>query len=54
VAKNKLWEAYKGFRLNRRTFSEYLDAQSYADLESTVMNAYDKAKAQRRRASFYQ
>lgn len=43
MGKNKLWDAYKGFKLNHSALSEYLDAQSYADLESTVVGTYDKA-----------
>lgn len=50
VAKNKLWDAYKGFRMNHSALAEYLDAQAYADLESTVVGAYEKAKAKARRA----
>jgi hypothetical protein len=48
VAKNKLWDAYKGFRMNHRALGEYLDAQSYADLENTVVGAYEKAHAKAR------
>jgi|GEM_PF-1383144 hypothetical protein len=50
VAKNKLWDAYKGFRMNHSALAEYLDAQAYADLESTVVGAYEKAKAKARGA----
>jgi hypothetical protein len=50
VAKNKLWDAYKGFRMNHASLAEFLDAQTYADLESTVVGAYEKAKAKARRA----
>jgi hypothetical protein len=48
VAKNKLWDAYKGFKLNHTALSEYLDAQSYAELESTVVGTYDKAREKAR------
>ncbi len=48
VAKNKLWDAYKGFRMNHPILAEYLDAQAYADLESTVVGTYEKAKAKAR------
>jgi hypothetical protein len=43
VTKNKLWDAYKGFKLNRVALREYLDSESYADLENTVVSAYNKA-----------
>ena len=43
VAKNQTWEAYRDFKLNRAGLSEYLDAQTYADLETTVVNAYEQA-----------
>jgi hypothetical protein len=49
VAKNKLWDAYKGFRMNHAALAEYLDAQAYADLESMVVGAYEKAKSKARR-----
>jgi hypothetical protein len=43
VAKNRVWDAYKGFKLNRVPLRKYLDAESYTDLENTVVNAYNKA-----------
>jgi hypothetical protein len=44
IAKNQTWEAYRDFKLNRAELSEYLDAQTYADLETTVVNAYEQAR----------
>ncbi|HUI91037.1 MAG TPA: hypothetical protein VLX68_02210 [Chitinivibrionales bacterium] len=44
VAKNKLWDAYKGFKLNRVALRKYMDADSYSDLENTVVGAYNKAR----------
>ena len=43
VSRNKVWDAYKGLKLNRVALREYLDAESYADLENTVVSAYNKA-----------
>jgi hypothetical protein len=43
VSRNKLWDAYKGFKLNRVALRQYLDAESYVDLENTVVSAYNKA-----------
>ena len=45
VAKNKLWDAYKGFMMNRRALREYLGEQAYADLEKTVVVTYTAARA---------
>jgi hypothetical protein len=45
VSKSKLWEAYNGFKSNRRTLAEWLDAEDFDDLETTVVGTYEKAKA---------
>jgi hypothetical protein len=42
---NKIWDAYKGFNTNRRALREYLDPDAFSDLEKTVVEAYEKAKA---------
>jgi hypothetical protein len=44
VSKNKLLDAYKGFATNRRTLSEWLDAEEFNDLDTTVVGTYEKAK----------
>ena len=43
MAKYKWWDAYKGFKLNRVALRKYMDADSYSDLENTVVGAYNKA-----------
>ena len=49
VSRNKLWDAYKGFKMNRVALREYLDADSYKDLENTVVSAYNKARERARK-----
>jgi hypothetical protein len=49
VARNKLWDAYKGFKLNRVALRKYMDADSYTDLENTVVSAYNKAHERARK-----
>ncbi len=44
VSHNKLWDAYKGFTMNKKTLNDYLDAETYADLEKTVIGTYNKAR----------
>ena len=48
VSKNKLWDAYKGFTSNRKALSEWMDAEDFNDLESTVVGTYEKAHAKAR------
>jgi hypothetical protein len=43
IEKKQTTEAYHDFKQNRTELNEYLDAQTYADLETTVMNAYEQA-----------
>jgi len=42
---NKLWDAYRDFKLNRRALSDYLDPAAFADLENIVVGTYEKARA---------
>ena len=49
VSRNKVWDAYKGFKLNRVALRQYLDADSYVDLENTVVSAYNKAHEKTRK-----
>lgn len=44
VSGNKLWDAYKDFKTNRRALHEYLDPDAFSDLEKTVVEAYEKTK----------
>jgi hypothetical protein len=49
VAKKHYWDAYKGFRFNRRDLAEYLDAQEFADLQAAIEGSYEAAKAKARK-----
>lgn len=43
VVDNKAVDAYKNFSLHRSELNKCLDAQEFADLESTIKSAYQKA-----------